>query len=212
VSDPSDKDSSDKAPDTAPTGAAPEAPKFWGGIPDALVKGGTTSWAHDQKVLREKHEAEERRRVADAERHAELHDGAKIYRNNFTDHGQYPKAYVLLEYKTERGEPLYDHGHEVQCLADIVILDPARPTDLALILVCPKCKERLPQDQCQIQIRQSNRMWHLDTRDSGKPIAFDDGMRRQVYPSAGTVMESEKFACPQCSWAARIDKNRVIPC
>jgi hypothetical protein len=86
-------------------------------------------------------------------------------------------------------------------------LDPMKPLELTLVLVCPRCQERMPQGQCQIQVRQSNRIWHLDPSTAGSLIVFEG----HPYRSAGTVMESEKFTCPRCAWQARIDKNRVWP-
>ena len=103
---------------------------------------------------------------------------------------------------------MYDHGTAVECLADIVMLDPKKPEDLTLILVCPSCKAKgLPQGQCQIQIRQSNRPWHLDVSKAGAPVVFEG----KVYYSAGEVCDGERFTCPNCPWSARIDRNRVWP-
>lgn len=177
------------------------------GVFEAFVRGGTTSSLHDAHLAKSIFEAEERRKAADADN---AKQGAKIYTNKLTEHGNVPKVYVLLDYLTSRGEPLYDHGLPVQCLADVVILNPDDPNELTLILVCPACMARMPpgsQQFCQIQIRQGNRAWHLDQRTAGTPIPFEG----HFYMSAGVVMESERFTCPQCTWTARIDKNRVWP-
>lgn len=184
------------------------APRLFGGVPEGIVYRGTTTWGHDQQIARETHEAEERRRAADWEKQRVAMDGAKVWTNKLSEHGQIPKAYVLLAYLTRAGEALYDHAEPVMCLADVVIIDPSKPEDLTLILVCPDCKTRLPQDHCQIQIRQSNRRWHLDVSTAGELIMFEG----TAYRSAGSVMDSERFKCSQCGWQARIDKNRVWPC
>jgi uncharacterized protein YbaR (Trm112 family) len=122
---------------------------------------------------------------------------------------------VLLEFVNSKGEPEYDHGHPLQCLADVTVpADPAYDGELMLLLICPKCKERLPADHCIIQLRQSNRAWHLDARKAGEVIVWpewDAAGHKTIEPhiSAGVVMESEKFSCPNCSWRAAIDKNKV---
>jgi hypothetical protein len=182
------------------------------GLPQAMfVKGGTTSMAHDRMVAEQEADAERRRSVQDAERQAAslpIEDGGgKLYSNNLSGNaGVSPK--VLLRYLTQGGEERYESGDRLECLADIMVgLDPLKPAELTLILVCPRCKTQKPQGQCQIQVRQSNRRWELDPRTQGEPILFEGS----VYVSAGMVMESERFSCPDCGWAARIDKNRVRP-
>lgn len=198
-------DESDKGPGGETVSTEARAPE----MPLVFVKGGTTSSAHDALLARQIAEANARRADADKERQA-VKSGAKIYTNKLTEHGRVPQAYVLLDYLTSRGEKRYEFGEAVRCLADVVMMDPLDPSELTLILVCPECMERMPpgsQQFCQIQIRQKNRAWHLDTSKAGELIVFE----KRPYKSAGVVMESERFSCPQCGWAARIDKNRVWP-
>jgi hypothetical protein len=136
--------------------------------------------------------------------------GGKIFTNRMAaspDEAGGAQLYVLLKYLTAHGEDKRQDGDQLECLADVIVgADPGGPAKLSLILVCPQCKERgMPQGQAQLRIHQSNRHWELDTRKRGEPFLFEGN----VYPSAGEVT-SERFTCV-CGWAARIDKNRVIP-
>jgi hypothetical protein len=184
------------------------------GLPiDMFVKGGTSTMAHDRMVHEEETDAERRRDEQAAMRKVAAipveDGGAKLYTNYLAPNPSglpMEWAKVLLEYLTAGGEQLMHRSQPVQCLADVIVgLDPLYPEELTLVLVCPECARRMPQGQCQIQIRQRNRAWYLDTRTSGDLVVFDDA----PYRSAGMVMDSERFTCPRCAWAAHIDKNRV---
>jgi len=181
------------------------------GLPATVfVKGGgaTTSWREDMRIKQEEADAERRRDQQDAERRVAAipveQGGAKMFTRSEADPQGTPK--VLLRYMTMRGDPHYEFGHPVECLADIIV--PPDSSDLVLTIVCPQCKERgIPQGQCQLKIQQSNRAWHLDTRKAGELFVFDG----QPYYSAGVVMDSERFTCPKCSWSARIHENKIRP-
>jgi hypothetical protein len=168
--------------------------------------GGTPTMAHERQIAEAEADANRRRDEALEERKAaripvEL-GGGRLYENAAIDPGA-RELHVLLKLVDHRGEPKYDHGEPMECLADVRVIS---ATELALIIVCPRCVSRdVPQGQCQIQIRQSNRAWHLDTRTAGSPIWFDGDM----YVSAGEVMESEEFGCTACNWRAKIDHNKI---
>lgn len=174
----------------------------------AYVKDGTTTWASEQEVQRQWLESEHRRNVAARER--ELSNvpidsgGAVMHTHKLTENPEIPKAYIELTY-------LNRHGTETgeKCMADIIVGVGNNPTELMLILVCPNCVHNRGRhhDQAQIQIRQSNKMFHFVAGMGNPTFVFDD----MPYNSAGMIMESEKFTCPNCSWSARIDHNRVIP-
>lgn len=203
-----------KPPPDAPAAAektvSPESPYSAGPTlraPEAFVRGGTTSYAHDVALQQSIAEANQRRAEADKER-GYVKDGARVYTNKLSENGQIPQAYVLLDYLTPKGEPLYDHGVPVQCLADIQMLNPLEPSELTLTIVCPSCIARGPkgsQQFSQLRIRQTNRAWHLDTRTAGELIVFEG----HAYRSAGMIMDSELIRCGNCGWAAHIDKNKV---
>lgn len=184
------------------------------GLPlDVFVKGGTTTARHDRKMAemtadlkRRQAEADEDKRTA-RERgihHGDVNDIASLQTHEFTDHPEISKAYVPLMYMSPNGKEVDMYG-----MGDIIMpQDPAFPDELALIIFCPKCRDRgLPAWDCIITIRQSNRSWFLDRRRAGELFVDPDG--KPQY-SAGLVCDGEKFHCPRCTWAASIDKNRVF--
>jgi len=197
---------------TLPAPAPPEEPATEPtimGVPMATFVrgGGTTTMAHDRHIHEVEVDAEARRDEQDRMRQVAgvpvEQGGGKLWSQQSGSPKETPK--VLLTYLTPGGEPWIVSGEQVQCLADVIVGQDI--TDLVLQIVCPRCKGRgVPQGQCQLTLRQSNRKWHLDSKDAGKVLIFDG----EGYLSAGTVMESERFRCPDCGWAARIDKNKVL--
>lgn len=178
---------------------------------DVFVKGGTTSSRHDRHMAWMQDDARRRRAEADAERKvARAHNYklgnrdnvASLFSHEFTDHPEVTKAFIPLAYMSLNGKEVDFYG-----MGDIFMpQDPKTQNELALMLFCPKCVERFPADQCIITVRQSNRYWELDRRKAGQVFIDPDGIAQH---SAGEVMDSEKFHCPRCSWAACIDKNKV---
>lgn len=203
-----------KAPAAEPTPEPIEAPREIFGLPlAAYVKGGTSTSANDRRIAEVEADAERRRNTADRERALARipieQGGGKIYGGPLTDKPEIAQAYVELSYLTPRGEPT-----GLKCLADVLVgAHPPHPTELTLVLVCPRCKERgVPQGQCQIRIHQCNKHWELDTRTSGELILWEEDGKLKPYRSAGKVMECERFECGYCgNWSARIDKNCVWP-
>lgn len=190
------------------------------GLPVSMfVKGGTSTHANDMRVAELKADAERRRAIADEERKAAMvpveQGGAQMFTNKLTETPEVEQSYVELTYLTRGGEPWFEFGEPVKCLADVLMIS---PDELALNLACPACKQRgLPLDQCQIKLRQSNRKFELSSESAGEPIFWVEGFDPitqqklvKVYRSAGTVRESEKFRC-DCGWTARIYMNKVRP-
>jgi len=214
------------APPSSPP-PAEEGRKLLFGLPvDMFEKGGTHTSGHDRTVAAAEADPEKRRDVHDVEKRLARipveQGGGKIFENRFNpgSHGAQVSPMVLLKYLTPGGEERYENGDQLQCLADIKVgIDPLLPGELTLILVCPKCQESEPQGQNQIQIRQTNKKWELDTTTAGEPFEWvewtraADGWKKSifVFPSAGVVRETEPFSCPKCGWRARIEKNRVRP-
>lgn len=202
-----------------------------------FVKGGTSTQKSEELFARRQAEGEARRRVSDREKAAaagqkqvEGEDGSKIlmpsaggavqYSSQMTAHPEVPKAYVKLIYLTRKGEPAYwPNGEPVECLADVIVgANPEHPTEMCLVLVCPRCQatsHKAHQDN-QIRIFQSNKHFELEQR--GEPMftfrEWDEKANAWVdnlYRSAGVIVESERFDCPDCGWRARITENRVRP-
>jgi len=181
---------------------------------DMFVMGGTHTSGHDRMMQSMEADAEKRRaEYEDQEALARKYgpqagnpnEVANFYRHQFTEHPEVRKAYVPLFYMGRGGKEVEHEG-----VGDIIMVnDPAFPEELALLIFCPQCKDRgLPASQCILTIRQSNRRWSLDTRKAGELFVDPDGIAQR---SAGEVMDSERFVCARCDWAACIDKNRVIP-
>jgi hypothetical protein len=133
--------------------------------------------------------------------------------NHLTENTSAEQAYVELHFLNKRGEPWYEFGEPVKCLADVVMLS---ATELALVIACPSCKAKgLPLDQCQLRIRQTNKHWELDTSKAGELILWVEGHNPdgtklvKPYRSAGVVRESERFRC-DCGWSARISMNKIV--
>jgi predicted RNA-binding Zn-ribbon protein involved in translation (DUF1610 family) len=168
--------------------------------------GGTSTSANDKAIAEAEADAERRRDEALAEREMTRlpveAGGARIFENKSLDPGA-KDLHVLLDLVNAKGEPHLVAGVPIQCLADIRVVG---PNEMAVVVVCPRCINRkIPQGQCQIQVRQSNRNWHLSDKGRGSPLWFDGKM----YQSAGTIMDSDRFSCPNCAWSARIDNNKL---
>lgn len=176
-----------------------------------FVKGGTTTSVHDAYMAAQEADARERRRVDDQEKAIARERGlaagnpyeiATIYENQFTPHPEISVAHVPLFYMSRTGKEVEFVGQ-----GDIVLVEnPAFQDELALILFCPRCKQRLPAAHSIVTVRQSNRRWELDQRTAGEACVDPDG---EFYRSAGRVMGDEKFTCPRCSWRAIVSDNKV---
>ena len=81
------------------------------------------------------------------------------------------------------------NGEPVACLADLIIgADASRPTELTLILVCPRCSQGQKHAQdCQLRIRQSNRFFEF-VAGKGDPMIEFQG---EMFRSAGMIVASE---------------------
>lgn len=194
----------------------------------AYVKGGQGTGASERLYEQRFQEAEKRRDKAELERLAArdqkqvtLPDGktallpgedqgAVMYTSQMTAHPEVPKAYVLLKYLTRSGEPASVNGEAVECLADIIVgANPENPTELCLVIVCPRCSQdsHKHQQDNQLRIFQSNKFFELTPGVGPAIVAFQG----QSYRSAGIIRESERFDCPDCGWRARITNNCVRP-
>jgi predicted RNA-binding Zn-ribbon protein involved in translation (DUF1610 family) len=201
---------------------------LFGGIaPLGFVKGGTATSKSEQLYEQRFQEAEQRRDAqaaeeADAVRleaqrdmdaalaQAAVEGQGVVSANQFTRHPEIPKAYIPLSYVNSKGEPIVIDGQEVLCQADLIVgMDSSRPTELTLIFVCPRCMQQgqKHEQDCQIQMRQSNK--HFEFVAGKGPKTFIH--MGKTFRSAGMIIESEPFRCPDCGWRARISENRVWP-
>lgn len=215
---------------------APQAPEPVK-TPEAFVRNGTTTSKSYEYYKRRFHEAEKRRdeqkrEEADAVRVKGYSDKNKsdiasaeaineatakgtgtLFQNQFTRHPEIPKAYINLKYCDHNGNQVYWEGEAVEGQADLIVgLDPLKPHELSLIIVCPRCVQKGRDtgkhlQEAQITIRQSHVNFEFKP-GLGPPTFVFQG---RVYRSAGMIVESEKFRCSHDGWTARIVNNRVIP-
>lgn len=191
-----------------------KAPTVGSKAPDGFVRGGTST-ARSEKLFHDRFADGERRRDQAAQDRAVANvpveqGGGQLLSNFFTRHPEIPKAFLPLTFVDKRGETIMMDGEPVMCCADLIVgLDPSRPTELCVIIVCPRCSQlshKHAQD-CQIQLRQSNK--NFEFRSSMGPPTFV--FQGKTFRSAGMIVQSEAFRCPDCDWRARIDRNRVWP-
>ena len=197
--------------ESADTPTEPEAKP--GGF--SFMRGGGTATSKSEALYKRRfHEAEQRRDVSDQERAAARlpteHGGAQLLTNQMTRHPEIPKAFILLKFVNKRGEDIIVNGEPVCCCADLIVgMNPMRPTELTLVMVCPRCQQssHKHQQDNQIMIRQSNKWFEFKTGMGPQTFVFEG----KTFKSAGVIVQSEKFRCHDCGWQARIDKNRVWP-
>jgi hypothetical protein len=184
--------------------------------PEVYIKGGGTATTGSENLYERRYrEAEERRDQADkdramAEQPTSPDQASGLLTNQFTRHPEIPKAFILLKYVDRFGQDVIINGEPVCCCADLIVgLNPMQPTELALMIVCPRCQQQSHKHQQdnQILIRQSNKYFEFVAGKGPSSFVFE-GKR---FKSAGMITQSEPFSCHDCGWRARIDNNRVWP-
>lgn len=183
--------------------------------PEVFVRGGGTGTAKSEQLYERRfQEAEKRRDVSNKERALSRlpieEGGAQLLSNQFTRHPEIPKAFIPLVYVDRSGKPIEVNGEPVICCADLIVgVNPARPEELALVLVCPRCQRssHKHQQDNQIMLRQSNKNFEFKSGMGPATFVFEG----KTFRSAGMITHSEAFRCYDCGWRARIDHNRVWP-
>lgn len=138
------------------------------------------------------------------------HLRAVQYESRLTNNPNVPLGYILLTYYTRAGAVAYHNSKPIQCCADLIIgARPAFPTELCLILVCPRCVVRSHKSlgDCQIRIFDGNR--HISYTPPGPLDPPEFVFEGERYKSLGTIQHVEPFECPDCSWKATIENNKV---
>lgn len=198
--------------------------------PEIIVKGGTGTSKSEALYEERFQEAEQRRDMADAERklsqdQQELQKpdgdgtillpgkvgGAVQATTQFTEHPEIPKAYFDIHILNRNGAPTGE-----RCLADVIQgMNPDDPSDLAFVIVCPYCEEnshKHEQDN-QLHVLQSNRHWEAAWGAGPPTIYWPDAKTGLTLPykSAGVLLESEPFTCPDCRTRYRVHNNTLRP-
>lgn len=78
--------------------------------------------------------------------------------------------------------------------------------ELMLIVPCPVCNLERNRPGTMMTVRQSNRMFSLDTKRQGE-IWVNPNEPTDVYALAGTITTHERFQCGKCQSRYRIDDS-----
>jgi hypothetical protein len=196
------------------------------GVPmEMFVREGTSTWASDMKAAEEFAKAEERRNLALRERQIAAtersEDGiASMKTNRLSENQGVPAGKVVLNVVNRAGSQIDDaDGDPQQVVCDLIMgLDPMRPEDMVLVLVCPHCvlDRGVHQGAAQLTLSQRNRGWYLDQRKEYQNTVVvklssevTGQIERVPVPVAGMVTDSDRIPCAQCSSVYRIDRNRL---
>jgi len=83
----------------------------------------------------------------------------------------------------------------------------------AVIICCPDCVSRgVPSELAQMRVPEKHRRWNVDTKNKGKLGHYVDAWgRRQVYISAGDIVDTEILRCSGafCTFSCVIDHNVI---
>jgi len=179
-----------------------------GGVPrsfQAIVRGGTTTTAQDNRIRAFEHDSNERRAVHDCEKAIASipveRGGGKMFANNFAD--VFSPMTPVTYYPAGKSEKLID------MLCDVIVDD---NKEHILIFVCPECVKRgVPSGQAQCHVKFSHRKWFLDTRGAGEIRQMQSAGGVTPYVFAGFVMDSEKLTCSNenCGCSYRIHKGKM---
>ena len=186
------------------------------------VKGGTLTSAYEKQLQAEDYDAEQRRLQQDAQAQA-AKTGVlpKYLRGNEIDDkpglgklssmnlgGSKTHAAVVLGIR---------HPKDNEILDWIICELTAQPDDqggqeLVLHMACPRCIKTLHRhsQRAQIHIRQSNRMFWLDTRRAGEVFVNPENPN-ELVTLAGTITTNDWITCPGlgCGWKFKIDDSII---
>lgn len=181
-----------------------------------FVRGGTASSAEERQRAIRAADAAERRRKQDAAYEETLRSPqnarlASMQLGNPDDNYQIvlwmkegknmePREFVLCELSAE---PKDDDPDDMEMI---------------LYLVCMRClyRHHLPADECNLTIRQSNRMFTLEQKppkwmvDRWKgPLWINPNDKSETCLVVGTIHMHERAHCARCNWTFTIDDSIV---
>jgi uncharacterized protein YbaR (Trm112 family) len=177
---------------------APTAPRAPSTKSLSLVYDGTSSSAQDLADAKLKAEGKQRRAELDGMRDiaARRPGEARLYENSLSGN-----AHVVLEAKRKDGSVLDWLVCDLSTTAS-----PSGEQELMLVVPCPVCNCERGRVGEMMTIRQSNRMFSLDTRKAGK-LWVNPNCPTEVYVLAGTITSHERFQCGRCQSHYRIDDS-----
>jgi len=177
-----------------------------------IVKGGTTSSAHDKERAKQKAMADLGRAHQDKQQIA-ADQGTRMTKDGFVSSrltslkmmdGGSPRAVLFYLNK--------DKSVRQECISEVVL---ANGEDMTFTMVCPKCLERgEPHGSAQIMVKKSHRRWQLDTKRAGEVVPVFDPFHNQMMGIriCGTInAQDEILRCSNfgCTWAVKIANSKV---
>lgn len=183
-----------------------------------FVKNGSTSGRHDKWMAKKLADAKKRREEEDAKFSiaAKKPKEAKIHQQKLGGRKNHPVAVLGLRHPK-------DHSIQDWMICEITQHNKSEKVDLMLMMQCPRCimTHHRPPEETIMHIRQSNRMWNLDTRTKSErkpnPIMHMCAGELWVNPEdktevcviAGMVTTNDWCHCPLCDWTFKIDDSVV---
>ena len=174
----------------------------------AFVKNGSTSGKHDKWMAQKladakKRRAEEDKKFAIA---AKKPQEARIRQQKLGGTKDHPVAILGIRHPK-------DHSIQDWMVCEIT-QNSETEVDLMLMMQCPRCiiSHGRPPEETIMHIKQSNRMWHLDTRTKAErspnrimhtcagEIWVNPEDKNEVYLVAGMINTDDWCHCPLCDW------------
>ena len=165
------------------------------------MRGGTLSSAYEAQLAKQKHDAEESRRIEDARAvaAAQSPNNAKQYKRVTGGNKRFPG--IVLEVRETRDHKVLDY---IEC--ELHVLDDG---SLMLQMACAWCYTRAGITE-NFHIRQLHRHFELDTRRQGE-LWVNPKDPRHIVTLAGTIQMTEAFTCPNLGCGKRfVIENSVV--
>lgn len=190
----------------AETPGSPAAPTVF------VRHGGTTTSAQDKADAKFRADTARRRAVDQQRRNLESASArgdasagiAKSFSHKMTSHQD---NLVVVLNLVNRAGTVIDWS-----VCELSIVEHSDPPELMLIMVCPRCVMTLgrPQGESQLRIRQSNRMFSLDTKKKDE-IWVNPSDPSEVYTLAGTITSHGRIRCPAqgCGFTFEVEDSNV---
>jgi len=188
-----------------------DPPSTLGGLPEIIIKGGTTPSSYDKQRAEEQRLTELGRAHQDKQMQA-AQAGDQMTQDGFVSSRLHSlrlmdsDAPKLVFYYMLRDKTVWQ-----ECVGEILV---SPEQEEFFVLVCPRCVERGESAaRSQMLVRKSHRKWFLDTRKAGTLVRLVAWGTERWIRICGTVTCEEILRCSNfnCNWAVRIDDSKVWP-
>lgn len=169
----------------------------------SFVRGGTISSAAEYQLQAKRADAEKRRKAEDA-RHAEARMNPSEARIHTADLGSKKNhAAIVLEIRNS------DDVAEEFITCELNAGRGEDPTELVLVMCCPKCALRVGMSEAQFHFSNKHRKFELDQRRAGE-LWVNPKDPREFVTIAGVIQLTEAVSCPLgCGWRFKIDSSVI---